>query len=111
MGEPMLDELDQEIQELHNQLNPDSKAYRYDRVRLDVLNLRQDVVTLQEQMALAEIEMKSSEYRLQIQELKTSILETVLTHLCKPEQRNMLSMQVADAMLLKWQANIEKRLP
>lgn len=106
-----LSALDIEIQEMEAQLEPGTKNYRYNAMCLDILRLQRDIIEYQEQAKNFEAEAASNRLRMEALELKTAILERTLTLLCKPENRTMLAAQVADSVLQKWQASVEKRLP
>lgn len=98
----MLTDLDREIMEVQDHLNPDSKSYRYDSVRLDMLTLKRDVAELQNVLAAALAEAESYKSRLHSQETKTAILEAIFRLLCKPEMHESLVIRVASEMCEKW---------
>lgn len=104
----LLDELDQEILVAQGQLDPTSASYRYDAMRLDMLKLQRDMRDLQQENILDRNCLERADWKIQLLEQKTTLLETFLTLLCKPESKHALATQVADHLSEKWLAHAEK---
>lgn len=100
----LLNYFDSEIMGLRNNIDPSTKSYRYDSVRLDILCLQRDVTESQEIAEMLESELATQKQKLKILELKTGIMEMVVTQLCRPESRDFLTSRIAQDVCKHWQS-------
>ncbi len=90
--------LDSEIEMVRDQICPESKMFRYQTTRLDVLTLQRDLKLLEGKFHEAELCAADYQKRFYSLELKNSILEMALISLCKPEFIDKLTSKVSEEM-------------